>query len=136
MQRSGQGSAIQSTVRQVGSALGTAISGSVFSMALAIALPKTLTAAGTTTRQPAGSSMAQLRAEGVTNAFGDQTAAVVQALSEGMADAARWSLLAATAFLALGFVGALQVRRAAGGGFLKRRKRFGRFSAIHGSEKV
>lgn len=40
--------------------------------------------------------------------------AVVQALSEGMATAARWSIVAATAFLALGFVGALRVRCAAG----------------------
>ena len=38
---------------------------------------------------------------------------MVQALSDGMTDAARYSLLAATAFLALGFIGALQVRRAA-----------------------
>ena len=93
-------------------------------MALAITLPKTLTDAGitgpladatsTATRQSAGSAINQLRMEGTASAFGDQTAAVVQALSEGMADAARWSLLAATAFLALGFVGALQVRRAAG----------------------
>lgn len=40
--------------------------------------------------------------------------AVVQALSEGLTNAAQWSLVAATAFLALGFVGALRVRRAAG----------------------
>ncbi|MDK4336763.1 hypothetical protein [Corynebacterium accolens] len=40
--------------------------------------------------------------------------AVVQALSEGMTNAPQWSLVAATAFLALGFVGALRVRRAAG----------------------
>lgn len=38
----------------------------------------------------------------------------MRALSEGMANAAQWSLVAATAFLALGFVGALRVRRAAG----------------------
>ncbi|MFA1532752.1 MFS transporter [Corynebacterium belfantii] len=40
--------------------------------------------------------------------------AVVRALSEGMANAAQWSLVAATVFVALGFVGALRVRRAAG----------------------
>lgn len=39
--------------------------------------------------------------------------AVVQALSQGMTNAAQWSLVAAAAFLALGFVGALRVRRAA-----------------------
>ena len=43
---SGQASATQSTVRQVGSALGTAVSGSVFSTALGLTLPKTLEAAG------------------------------------------------------------------------------------------
>jgi hypothetical protein len=42
----GQASATQSTVRQVGSPLGTAVSRSVFSMALGITLPKTLEAAG------------------------------------------------------------------------------------------
>ena len=43
---SGQASTTQSTVRQVGSALGAAVSGSVFSTALGLTLPKTLEAAG------------------------------------------------------------------------------------------
>ena len=43
---SGRASATQSTVRQVGSALGAAVSGSVFSTALGLTLPKTLEAAG------------------------------------------------------------------------------------------
>ena len=38
---------------------------------------------------------------------------MVQALSGGMTGSARYSLLAVTAFLALGIIGALQVRRAA-----------------------
>jgi drug resistance efflux protein len=38
---------------------------------------------------------------------------VVQALSDGMTGAVRYSLLAATAFLALGFVSAMRVRRGA-----------------------
>lgn len=42
----GQASATQSTVRQIGSALGTAVSGSVFSMALGLTLTKTREAAG------------------------------------------------------------------------------------------
>lgn len=123
---SGQASATQSTVRQVGSALGTAVSGSVFSMALGLTLPKTLEAAGImgpgadgiaeATRQSAGSAIAGLRAQGGHSPFGEQTSVVVQALSDGMTDAARYSLLAATVFLALGFIGALQVRRAANEG--------------------
>ena len=122
----GQASATQSTVRQVGSALGTAVSGSVFSMALGLTLPKTLEAAGImgpgaagiaeATRQSAGSAIAELRVQGGHSPFSEQTSVVVQALSDGMTDAARYSLLAATAFLALGFIGALQVRRAANEG--------------------
>ena len=38
---------------------------------------------------------------------------MVWALSEGMANAAQWSLVAATAFFALSLVGALRVLRAA-----------------------
>ena len=52
-------------------------------------------------------------AQGGHSFFGEQTSVVVQALSGGKTDAARYSLLAATAFLALGFIGTLQVRRAA-----------------------
>ncbi|HAM13200.1 MAG TPA: hypothetical protein DCO91_07775, partial [Microbacterium sp.] len=66
-----------------------------------------------TTRQSAGTTISQLRAEGASSPLGDQTAAAVTALSNGFADATRWSLLVATVFLLLGFVGALVVRRAA-----------------------
>jgi len=38
---------------------------------------------------------------------------VVQALSDGMTEAVRYSILAATAFLVLGFISAMRVRRAA-----------------------
>ncbi|MER0027505.1 hypothetical protein [uncultured Corynebacterium sp.] len=54
-----------------------------------------------------------MREQGGNGPFGEQTGAVVQALSEGMTNPAQWSLVAATAFLALGFVGALRVRCAA-----------------------
>ena len=67
----------------------------------------------TTPNRHAGSSIAQLREQGGNGPFGEQTGAVVQALSEGMTNPAQWSLVAATAFLALGFVGALRVRCAA-----------------------
>ena len=74
---SGQGSATQSTVRQIGSALGTAFSGATLAVALAITLPAALTAAGITgqaadqlaeaTRQSAGTTIAQLRAQGAAS---------------------------------------------------------------------
>lgn len=110
-------------MRQIGSSLGTAVSGSVLSAALALTLPKALDDAAITgpgtdsiaeaTRQSAGSSIVQLREQGGNGPFSEQTETVVQALSEGMTNAAQWSLVAATAFLALGFVGALRVRSAA-----------------------
>lgn len=120
---SGQASATQSTVRQVGSALGTAFAGAALSVALALTLPAALAQGGITgadadsladqTRQSAGTTISQLRAEGTSSPLGDQTDAAVTALASGFADATRWSLLVATAFLVLGFVGALVVRRAA-----------------------
>jgi EmrB/QacA subfamily drug resistance transporter len=109
---SGQGSATQSTVRQVGSALGTAISGAALSVALAFTLPNALTGVpdaahvAETVRTSAGSAILAMRA-------GGGQSAVVDALAGAFADATRISLLAASVFLILGFVAALRVRRAA-----------------------
>jgi EmrB/QacA subfamily drug resistance transporter len=118
---SGQGSATQSTVRQVGSALGTAFAGAALSVSLALTLPSALAAAGIagseadslaeSTRQSAGTTITQLRAEGTASPAGDQTAAAVQALADGFADGTRWALLCAALFLVLGFVGALRLRK-------------------------
>lgn len=120
---SGQASATQSTVRQVGSALGTAFAGAALSVALAITLPAALADAGITggtvrqlaasTRGSAGTTIAVLRAEGGASPLGDQTSAAVDALAVGFADATRMALLVAIAFLVLGVVGAIRLRRAA-----------------------
>lgn len=121
---SGQGSATQSTFRQIGSALGTAFAGATLSISLALTLPSALDTAGIrgpaadqlaeTTRQSAGTTIAQLRAQGDAGLLGDQTATAVRALTTGFADATRWALLVATVFLALGFIGAIRLRRASG----------------------
>ena len=66
------------------------------------------------TRQSAGSSISALRAEGASGPLGDTTQAAVDALAVGFADASRWSMLGAAAFLALGFLGAVRLRRAGG----------------------
>ena len=120
---SGQGSATQSTVRQVGSALGTAFAGAVLSVALALTLPAALSSAGITgstaetladsTRQSAGTTIAQLRLQGEDSALGSQTGDAVAALASGFADAAQWALVVAAVFLVLGFAGAVLLRRAA-----------------------
>ncbi len=119
---SGQGSATQSTVRQIGSALGTAFAGAALSVALALTLPAALAREGITgteaetlaetTRQSAGSTISQLRAEGSASQLGDHTDAAVRALSEGFADGTRWAMLIGSAFLLLGFVGAMRLRSA------------------------
>lgn len=126
VEMSGQGSAAQSTVRQIGSALGTAFAGAALAVALAVTLPASLSSAGVTgaaagelaeqTRQTAGTTIAQLRAEGSAGPLGDQTLAAADALAAGFADATRWSLIVASGFLVLGFVGALRLRRVAARG--------------------
>lgn len=124
---SGQASATQSTVRQIGTALGTAIAGATLSVALASALPAALERAGIagdtaaaladSTRQSAGTAIAGLREGAAGSAgvpdLGSQTAVAVDALTAGFASATQASLVVASGFLALGFVGALMVRRAA-----------------------
>ena len=121
---SGQGSATQSTVRQIGSALGTAFAGATLSVALAATLPAALDDAGLTgpaadslaaaTRDSAGTTIPQLRAQGERGPLGEHTGTAVDALTAGFADATRWALLIAAVFLVLGFIGALRLRRASG----------------------
>lgn len=120
---SGQASATQSTVRQIGSALGTAFAGAALSAGLAVTLPAALSEAGVTgatatqladaTRQSAGTTIMQLRMQGDASPAGDQTAVAIDALVAGFADATRWSLLVASGFLLLGLLGAFALRRAA-----------------------
>ena len=119
---SGQGSATQSTVRQIGSALGTAFAGATLSISLALTLPTALGRAGLTgpeadsladaTRQSAGTTIMQLREQGTHSSLGAQTATAIDALPSGFTDATRWALLIATVFFALGFLGALRLPQA------------------------
>ncbi|HUH53853.1 MAG TPA: DHA2 family efflux MFS transporter permease subunit [Microbacteriaceae bacterium] len=120
---SGQGSATQSTVRQVGTALGTAFAGVSLSVALSFTFPKALSNAGITGEtadelasaalQSAGTTISELREQSVASDLGDQTLAAVDALTIGFAEGTRWALLTATVFLIFGFIGALKVQRAA-----------------------
>lgn len=116
---SGQASATQSTVRQIGSALGTAVAGATLSVALANSLPKALENANLTgevadsfaesTRQTAGTTIAILRGQGGHSPFGGATDTAIRALSDGFASATQVSLFVAAGFLMLGFIGALRV---------------------------
>lgn len=115
---SGQGSATQSTVRQVGSALGTALAGAALSIALAHTLPSALATAGlegpeadalaAATRQSAGNAIEGLRdsAHGPAAAHLNET---VDALAQGFADATRVSIWVTAVFLVAGLLGAARV---------------------------
>ncbi|MFE3290658.1 DHA2 family efflux MFS transporter permease subunit [Rhodococcus sp. NPDC059234] len=112
-EKSGQGSATQSTVRQLGAALGSAILGAVLSVALAHNLtdrlepvtavpPPVQEQLVTATRDSAGGTISGLREQGDEGKLGPAGPEVTTALSEGFGDATRTSLFVAAGFLALG----------------------------------
>ncbi|MGW4355488.1 MFS transporter [Nocardia sp. NPDC004582] len=112
-QNSGQGSATQSTVRQVGSAFGTAVVGALLSAALAHDLPRRLSAVpelsphvadtlATATRESAGGAIPGVREHG-------GGAAIADALSRAFTDSTRTTLLAAALFLLVGLASATRI---------------------------
>ncbi|QDP95402.1 MFS transporter [Microlunatus elymi] len=118
-QQSGQGSATQSTVRQVGAALGTAILGTILALSVASATtsqlehvsgtnPHTVQQLSTATSESGGANIGKLRH---SNSLGSNTAATVDALSHGFAHGTRTTLLAGAGFLLLGLIGATQLRK-------------------------
>lgn len=104
-EQSGQGSATQSTVRQLGAAIGSAVAGTLLSLGLANSL-STGTKYDELTRATGGGILPQLRLE-----HADPT--LISTLTAGFADATRWAVLGSALFLLLGLLGAIQVRRAA-----------------------
>lgn len=96
--QSGQGSATQSTVRQVGMAIGTAVAGALLSMGLGYYL-STGTPLDEATRASAGGALQGLRDQG-----GHED--LVAELSRQFAQATQLTLLGAVVFLLLGLVGA------------------------------
>lgn len=119
--QSGQASATQSTVRQVGTAMGTAFAGAALSMTLMISVPSSLAAVGVTggeadalaesTRTSAGGNIAQLRT--LVDAGDASAEPLLDALMLGFTDATRWALIIGTSFLLLGLLGAYRLRKAA-----------------------
>lgn len=116
-EKSGEGSATQSTVRQLGAALGSALVGAVLSVSLAHTLTDRLdpvTAVPepvreqvvTATRDSAGGTITGLREQGETGRLGPEGPEVTTALAEGFGDATRISLFAASGFLVLGLLSA------------------------------
>ena len=121
---SGQGSATQSTVRQLGAALGSAIMGSVLahfavsrSTELLAAVPgvpsNQIGTLATQLRDSAGGVVPQLAQAGTTGPLGDAGPAAVLALSSGFAQAVGVSVLVAAIFLFIGLLGSFRVAAAA-----------------------
>lgn len=123
---SGAGSATQSTVRQLGSALGAAIAGSALAAAMAQKIPAALNNGSglpsqvtnqlsQATQSSAGAMIGQLRNAAPDNPLATQLGpardAVVTQLSTGFAQAAAWSIGVSAGFLVLGLIGSLMVRR-------------------------
>ena len=109
---SGQSSATQSTVRQLGTALSTALSVAVLSVALTAKIG-TLTGRaaqfGELLKDSAGGVIMGLRDSGAPAEVTGQLAVV-------FAEAAKWSLYASVVALAMGLVAATVVRRKAAEG--------------------
>lgn len=96
--QSGQGSATQSTARQVGMAIGTAVAGALLSTGLSYYL-STGTPWDQATRSSAGGALQELRDQG-----GHES--LVAELSRQFAQGTQLTLLGAVVFLILGLIGA------------------------------
>lgn len=121
---SGAASATQSTVRQLGSALGTAVAGTVLASRLGAGLVSQVAAVPgmdatsaqrlvAAVRDSAGSALVGLRAQGTGGQLGAAGPQATAVLERGFAQAASWAIGCAVAAMALGLVGALRVRAVA-----------------------
>lgn len=119
-ERSGQGSATQSTVRQVGSAIGTAASGSALAAGLTHFLTSKLdaisglSAAQVTklvdaTSASVGGNLSGMKQAAAAGRLGPDGQAIVDALLNGFASAASLAVWVAAGFLVLGLIGSVRV---------------------------
>lgn len=110
---SGEASATQSTVRQVGSGLGSAIAGTILAVATAASTVGLLRDAG------ADDATATNMASGLSDSAGGLISSVNaasplhDALTAGFATGVQWSLFGAAAFLILGLIASFRVASAA-----------------------
>ncbi|MCA0294676.1 MAG: MFS transporter [Actinobacteria bacterium] len=121
---SGVASATQSTVRQLGSALGAALAGTVLALGFAVTVPARLALVADVSNDDAntmidymtgtaGAVISMIRKKGTHGYFGELGPAVADQLSVAFAQCVGWVLWVAAAFILLGLVGALAVERAA-----------------------
>ena len=111
VEQSGQGSATQSTVRQLGSALGAAMAGAMLSAGMAFHsrdLTGTTAQLADAARSSAGSAIPAMRGQGVPGQVLDP---VIAAYASGT----RWALVSAIAALVIGFLAAFMVSKSSRG---------------------
>lgn len=123
VERSGAAAATQSTVRQLGSAFGAALAGTVLAIGFAITVPQRLALVDGVSHDDAlvmidymtgtaGAVISWIHAKGTDGYFGALGPQVADQLSIAFAQSAGAALWAAAVFLALGLAGALAVGRA------------------------
>ncbi|RRD45693.1 MFS transporter [Tessaracoccus sp. OH4464_COT-324] len=119
-ERSGQASATQSTVRQIGSALGTAVAGSALSAGLGAFLSRRVAdvpglpagqgaALVEATTASVGGNLSELSAQAAAGQLGPSGAQLVDALASGFSSASALAVWAAAGCLLLGLIGSLKV---------------------------
>ncbi|RBP99532.1 MFS transporter [Bifidobacterium xylocopae] len=122
--QSGEGSATQSTIRQVGTALGAAVAGTALSVAVGYTTPGKLSAipglprglsdglvAGV--KSSAGNMISGMRAQGAHGKLGPLGPQVVDALTSGFVQGGQLALAFACVLLLAGLLASVAVRRAA-----------------------
>lgn len=125
VQRSGAAAATQSTVRQLGSAFGAALAGTILAIGFAITVPQRLALVNGVSHDDAltmidymtgtaGAVISWIRAKGTEGHFGELGPQVADQLCVAFAQSAGVALWAAALFLVLGLAGALAVERASG----------------------
>ncbi|WEV72355.1 MFS transporter [Bifidobacterium sp. ESL0790] len=121
--QSGEGSATQSTVRQLGTAIGAAVAGLMLSIMVGHIAPGALSGVRGLSSQvadgltksldaSAGSAIVGIRAQGTHGKLGTLGPQVVDAMSASFTRAAQWTLVAAMVMLAIGLIASIWVARA------------------------
>lgn len=121
--QSGEGSATQSTIRQLGTAMGAAISGTSLAITLNAVLPARLSAISglpsrvasglaTAVSSTAGNIIPTIRAQGTTGKLGPLGPHVADAMTSGFVEGGRWAMAIAGSMLIIGLLASIMVRRA------------------------
>ncbi|MDF7665835.1 MFS transporter [Bifidobacterium sp. ESL0745] len=122
--QSGEGSATQSTVRQLGTGIGAALAGLVLSVMVTNIAPTALEGVRGLPSQlvsgltisldaSAGSAIVGIRAQGTHGKLGALGPQVVDAMTSAFTRSSQWTLVAAIVLLAIGLIASVWVARAA-----------------------